>query len=140
MKVKSKKINGFDSKLEYEEYLKFKLMAGKGLISDLKKLEKGKDSFILAPAFKVSSTATKSKISAIQAITYTPDFFFIASGVEDIKQGRRVYVEVKSKATSKIRDYSLRKRLFLAFCVRNYFAFVEVVDNKITIFNGGLNG
>jgi len=136
MRIKSKKIKGFDSILEHDHFLLFKNLEKKGLIRKLKKLEKGIDSIELMKSFKISSSATKNSKATIQAIKYTPDFYFEVIKFKELKRDQKVFVEVKSKATKKMRDYSLRRRMFLKYCLENNLVFIEIIDQKFAVFNG----
>ena len=86
----------FDSMIEARQYLLYKSMLKSGEISSL----------ALHPTF-VLQEKFKRDGKTYAAIKYTADFLV------EYPDGRRVAVEVKSAATRKARDYSLRKRLFL---------------------------
>lgn len=134
-KYKAKKIDGFDSKLERDHYLSYKMLENTGLIKDLKKLDRKDDCIELLEGFKVKSSATKTGIQSIQSIKYTPDFSFIAIGLTMFEKDRKVFVEVKSKMTKKLSDYSLRKRLFLDKCIKNNWGFIEITGSDFVYFN-----
>jgi len=85
----------FDSDLECRRYEDLELLLRGGLIHDLRRAP----TFTLQPKFKRGS-------KTYQAIEFTPDFCYVENG--DV-----VIEEVKSKATAKARDYTLRKRLFI---------------------------
>lgn len=85
----------FDSDLERRRYEELELLQRGGLIQHLRRAP----TFTLQPKFKARG-------KTYQAIEFTPDFCYVENG--DV-----VIEEVKSKATAKARDYTLRKRLFM---------------------------
>jgi hypothetical protein len=85
----------FDSKSEANRYTDLLILQKAGIITDLK----CQPAFVLLEGFK-DITGKRE-----QAIRYTADF-------EYFEDGRRIVEEIKSRATAKARDWSLRKRLF----------------------------
>lgn len=85
----------FDSKTEARRYTDLLILQKAGIISDLK----CQPSFVLLEGFK-DITGKRE-----QAIKYRADFQYF-------EDGRKVVEDVKSKATSKARDWSLRRKLF----------------------------
>ena len=85
----------FDSKTEARRYTDLLILQQAGIISELK----CQPAFVLLEGFK-DITGKRE-----QAIKYTADF-------EYFEDGRRIVEEIKSRATAKARDWSLRKRLF----------------------------
>jgi hypothetical protein len=87
----------FDSEAERDRFYELRELQQCGFIDKLE----CHPSFVLLPAFK-DCMGKKER-----AITYKADFQYIA-----LNDGRKVVEDVKSKATSKARDWSLRKKLF----------------------------
>ena len=85
----------FDSKLEANRYTDLLILQKAGIISDLK----CQPAFVLLEGFK-DITGKRE-----QAIKYRADFVYY-------ENGRKVVEDVKSKATAKARDWSLRRKLF----------------------------
>lgn len=83
----------FDSKHEMRQYIKLERLQAAGEISDLKR----------------SDTRFKFVHNGVLIGSYRPDFEWTD------KNGEHVYADAKSVATKKARDYSLRKKLLLAF-------------------------
>ena len=98
----------FDSAREAQEYLRLKLLKKAGEIKDFQP----HPTFILQERFKRDG-------HTYAAIRYTPDFLV------EYPDGRQAAVEVKSEATRRARDYSIRKRLFLN--IYRDIDFVEVL-------------
>jgi len=124
-----------DSKLERYAYNTLCVLEKQSFIFNLKKMVKHVDTIVLSESFKVKSSKTMTGKSKIRHITYTPDFWFktqkntvLPNGVL-IEAGKKCYLEVKSRATKKIRDYFMRKHLMLKHCVENDLVFIEVIDN-----------
>lgn len=88
----------FDSIGEYTRYIDLRLLEKAGLISKLKVHPK----FELLPGFRDITGKYQ------QSIKYTADFQYL-----DHETNRIVIEDVKSKATAKARDWSLRKKLFM---------------------------
>ncbi len=115
-----KDIYTFDSKAEARFFDKLVLMLKAGEIEQLKV----QPQFVVANAYRIDTTKTKSGKSKVGELKYTPDFQYI-------KDGRKIAVEVKGHVTT---DYRLRLKLFLhcAYGVHGVHEFVEVVNGKET--------
>ena len=117
--------NSFDSRMEGRLYRDLEELEKIGEIVNLMRCAQGINSIVISKGFEVTATTTARKVSKIKDITYTPDFFFITGdkGVKlpggEISPGKRCYIEAKSTATAKIRDYFPRKHLFLKYCIEN---------------------
>ena len=111
-KFNAKRTVGFDSKREAKVYDELRIKELAAEISDLKRLDRYKDYFVLQEgfhhknAFIVSKNGTKA-MPKIREIKYTADFTYLD------KMGKMVVVEIKGKATAKEPAYVLRKKLFL---------------------------
>jgi len=107
----------FDSKAEGSYYVELKTLLRTKSISDLEL----QPQFILSEGFKVGSTATKSGISKISQMKYTPDFRYK-------KDGEVIVVEVKGIRTE---AYNIRKKIFLSKMSEfGVDVFVEVIKSK----------
>lgn len=91
----------FDSITEGNRYEELKLLVRAGLIKDLET----HPVFILVKSVKFSGDK-----KATPAMIYTADFRYY-----DIKKGKVVVEDVKSKATAKLTDYRMRRHMMLAF-------------------------
>lgn len=136
MKYFAKKIRNeygvFDSKTEYEHYLRLKHQEDIGVISDLKQQVQFE---IIPKLVKLVPVQLKTKIKYVervdeQAAHYTCDFTYINH------QGQMVILEIKSKATALARDYPLRKKLIKQLVHRHNleagfedWVFEEIIDN-----------
>lgn len=91
----------FDSETEMKRFMALETLQRGGVISGLRKLDKKRkgDSYIVLEAFTYQGKRQR-------AISYTPDFAYT-------ENGQQIVEEVKSTATAKARDYSLRKKLFM---------------------------
>jgi hypothetical protein len=87
----------YDSKLEHQRHMWLLDAQSHGIIRDLKKCERGKDSYKLA-------------VNGVMVTSYTPDFEYTYTA-----DGLRVVEDVKSSPT-RTRDYIIRKKLMLALC------------------------
>lgn len=91
----------FDSKTEARRYRELKKMVRAGEIRDLE----------LQPVYVlVKSVKFSNDQKAKPAMRYTADFRYF-----DVKKGRVVVEDVKSKATAKQTDYKMRRHMMLAF-------------------------
>ena len=94
------KYGAFDSQTEYNRFLYLKSMENRGVIFELTKQVR----------FEIVQQKTKTKevqVVVERATHYTADFSYVNS------EGKTIIEEVKSKATKKARDYSLRRKLVL---------------------------
>lgn len=84
--------------------------------------------FKLTLGYKVYTDKTKSGISKVGGLTYTPDF-----RVHGLN-GEHVIVEVKGKITT---DYAMRKKLFIAIAHDKYKVdtFIEVIKSEETWYD-----
>ena len=94
----------FDSKKEYETYLKLKNMENSGLIQEVKRQVK----FTLIP-----NQYFEGKLKE-RAVSYIADFTFM-------EDGKLVVVDVKSAITKKQPEYIIKRKLMLhvhGICLR----------------------
>ena len=91
----------FDSTTEGDRYRELKVLVRAGLIKDLET----QPVFILVKSVKFSGDK-----KATPAMRYTADFRYY-----DIKKGKVIVEDVKSKATAKLTDYRMRRHMMLAF-------------------------
>lgn len=91
----------FDSITEGNRYEELKVLVRAGLIKDLEV----QPVFILVKSVKFSGDK-----KATPAMRYTADFRYY-----DIKKGKVIVEDVKSKATAKLTDYRMRRHMMLAF-------------------------
>lgn len=85
----------FDSKTELKRWQQLQTLERGGVISGLRRA----DEYVVLPAFVYQGKKQR-------AIKYRPDFAYT-------ENGQQIVEEVKSTATAKARDYSLRKKLFM---------------------------
>lgn len=97
-KAKRHEFNGytFASGREKRRYQQLLVLERAGKIKSLE----------LQPRFEVIPKATKSDGSTERAAVYTADFRYVEDGVVIVE-------DVKSKATAKLADYVLRRKLML---------------------------
>ena len=103
------KYGTFDSQTEYNRFLYLKSMENRGVIFELTKQVRFE---IIPKIVKTKVVQQKTKTKEVQIVVerathYTADFSYINS------EGKTIIEEVKSKATKKARDYSLRRKLVL---------------------------
>ena len=96
----------FDSKKEGERWLVLLDMQKKGVISDLQRQVEWE---IIPKLTYMKTVQLKTKTKQVERVDelpahYTCDFVYR-------REGKIVVEEVKSKATAKVRDYPLRKKL-----------------------------
>ena len=91
----------FDSTRESKRYEELRLAERAGRIKDLEV----QPVFILVKSVKFSGDK-----KATPAMRYTADFRYY-----DIKKGKVIVEDVKSKATAKLTDYRMRRHMMLAF-------------------------
>jgi hypothetical protein len=117
----------FDSKAEKDYFMKLVNRYKKSEISFLKT----QPQFVIANAFKIEASGTKSGKRKIGELKYTPDFQY-----EENATGLKVVVEVKGKKTT---DYQMRKKLFLSIAKSIYDIdiFIEVIKGKEEIYKCG---
>lgn len=94
-------LHTFDSVIEYKRYQQLLVLMKANEIVDLVIQPQ---TFILLEKFKDKQGKTH------QPIKYTPDFMY-----KEVLSGKIIYEEVKSKYSKKIRDYSLRSKLFIKY-------------------------
>ncbi len=116
-----KEIYTFDSKAEARFFDKLVLMLKAGEIEQLKV----QPQFVVANAYRIDTTKTKSGKSKVGELKYSADFSYV-------KDGRKVVTEVKGYAGETA--YRIRLKLFLhcAYGVHGVHEFVEVVNGKET--------
>jgi len=109
----------FDSMAEARYFDKLMILANGGKVSQLKL----QPCYVIAKAYRIDTTKTKSGKSKVGELKYTPDFEYIDSN------GDRVVVEVKGYADT---SYNLRKKLFLSIAWKEYriAKFVEVIKGE----------
>lgn len=134
-KYKQKKTNyqgvEFDSRTELKAFKELDIYYSKNQIT-----KAGRCGSMLLFEIKVTKSNIKSELSK-NSISYKPDFrFFTLTQFFDCPPNKKVFCEVKSKATAKARDYSLRKKLFLQKCVENDWVFMEwIYPGKPVFYN-----
>lgn len=105
----------FDSKYEYEEWCRLKLLERGHIISDLQRQVK----LDLIPTIR-------TKKETLQKIIYKADFYYIN------EEGRKVIYESKGYKT---KEYMIKKRLLIReYVIKNNFIFIESMKNKTTIY------
>lgn len=105
----------FDSKYEYEEWCRLKLLEKSGIISNLRRQVE----LELIPTIKTSAGTLKK-------IIYKADFFY------NDGDGNHVIYESKGYKT---RDYMIKKRLLIKeYVLEKKFIFIESVKGKKTIY------
>ena len=111
MKYFSKKIRNehgvFDSKAEYNRYLMLKSQEDAGIISDLKRQVRFE---IIPKLIRTDEVQLKTKTKSVERVEerpahYTCDFAYIDYN------GKNIIEDLKSKYTSTLKDYNLRKKL-----------------------------
>ena len=113
----------FDSKAERSHFIHLSKRLENNKISKLKL----QPMFVVANAFKIDTTKTKSGKSKIGEMKYTPDF-------EYFEGDKRVVVEVKGMKTT---SYTMRLKLFLAIAYKEYGidTFIEVTKGITTTYD-----
>jgi hypothetical protein len=107
----------FDSKIEYERFVFLRDCETEGLISSLQV----HPIFVLAPKVSLPANAYRPKKSVQGAITYTPDFAYIAGGVAVYEDTKGAYGNSKKNIANKkagkpivTEAARLRHKLFIA--------------------------
>jgi hypothetical protein len=107
----------FDSKIEYERFLFLRDCEAEGLITNLQV----HPTFSLAPKVTLPANAYRPKKSVQGAITYTPDFAYVAGGVAVYEDTKGAYGNSKKNIANKkagkpivTEAARLRHKLFIA--------------------------
>ena len=100
----------FDSKKELCFYLELLELEKQGVIKDIEL----QPQFELLPSFKHNG-------KTIRGCKYTADFKYF-----DLEKQETVIVEIKSKYTAGLKDYILRKKMFLFF--NKDVNFIEIME------------
>jgi hypothetical protein len=108
----------FDSKIEYERFLFLRDCEAEGLISSLQV----HPTFTLAPKVTLPANAYRPKKSVQGAITYTPDFAYVAGGIQVYEDTKGAYGNSEKNKRNKkagkpivTEAARLRHKLFIAY-------------------------
>ena len=98
----------FDSRKERDRYIYLESRWKKGEITNL---ERQKEFVVLPKITKTVAIQLKTKVKYVERVDeqetkYHCDFYYY-----DVKERKFIVEEVKSEATRKVRDYSMRRKL-----------------------------